>query len=314
MEQFNINPEFRDKIPPLSEDEFKRLEENIVNDGEVREPLIVWNNTLIDGHHRWKIIQKHTGIPYKVKEMDFADKWAAIAWMCANQLGRRNITPVQKSNLIGEQAIAISKSRGGQIGNKNASKNESTETLESFSKKQKGHYSTATIIVAAEHKVNPATVQEAVQFSKGLSAADSVSPGFKEAVLNGEVKASKESIMKLRKLDDEERKKAVEAIENGTYKKPPKKLNYADGDTRKTYQLIRELSEDAGNIEKKTTYEIDNAVGDLTACKDSFLQQIGFVMNSRASTINESAETKAKVAKFIDSVIIELNKIKEEMK
>ena len=102
MEQFNINPEFRDKIPPLSEDEFKRLEENIVNDGEVREPLIVWNNTLIDGHHRWQIIQKHPEIPYKVKEMNFPDKWGAISWMCSNQLGRRNITNEQRTYLLGK--------------------------------------------------------------------------------------------------------------------------------------------------------------------------------------------------------------------
>ena len=37
MKNFNIDPEFRDKIPPLTADEFAKLEENIVADGEVRE-------------------------------------------------------------------------------------------------------------------------------------------------------------------------------------------------------------------------------------------------------------------------------------
>lgn len=69
MRQLTIEPEFRDKIPPLSDDEFQKLEQNILEDGEVREPLVIWHNTIIDGHHRWKIIQKHPDIPYKIKQM-----------------------------------------------------------------------------------------------------------------------------------------------------------------------------------------------------------------------------------------------------
>ena len=34
--------------------------------------------------------------------MDFPDKWAAIVWMCRNQLGRRNITDEVRTVLIGE--------------------------------------------------------------------------------------------------------------------------------------------------------------------------------------------------------------------
>lgn len=83
MRQLNVDPEFRDKIPPLSADEFSKLEENIVTDGEVREPLVVWHNTIIDGHHRYKIVQKHPEIPFKVKQMDFPDKWAAMTKCCA---------------------------------------------------------------------------------------------------------------------------------------------------------------------------------------------------------------------------------------
>lgn len=37
--ELKIDPEFRDKIPPLTEDEFKQLEENILEDGEVYEPI-----------------------------------------------------------------------------------------------------------------------------------------------------------------------------------------------------------------------------------------------------------------------------------
>ena len=313
MEQFNINPEFRDKIPPLSEDEFKRLEENIVNDGEVREPLIVWNNTLIDGHHRWQIIQKHPEIPYKVKEMNFPDKWGAISWMCSNQLGRRNVDEFTRADLIKTMYEARQKTEGNSTSKrgKDGKFAQLGENLQDGSRS--GHATRYEL--AKELNTNEGEIKSAVEFGRGLDKGTEVDADFRKDVLSGKVKATKGEIQSLRKLDGEELKQAVEELKKPKEERKPKaKQNYADGDTRKTYQLIRELSEDAGNIEKESVYGIDNAVGDLTACKDSFLQQIGFVMNSRASTINESTETKAKVAKFIDSVIIELNKIKEEMK
>ena len=44
-----IDPEFARKIPPLREEELKQLEENILADGVVINPLIVWNGVIVDG-------------------------------------------------------------------------------------------------------------------------------------------------------------------------------------------------------------------------------------------------------------------------
>jgi hypothetical protein len=37
-----IDPEFAKLIPPLMDEELSQLERNIVNDGEIRDPLVVW--------------------------------------------------------------------------------------------------------------------------------------------------------------------------------------------------------------------------------------------------------------------------------
>jgi len=55
LNDLRIDPEFEEKIPPLTEDEFLLLEQNIVVDGEVLDPLIIWNNTILDGHNRYRI-------------------------------------------------------------------------------------------------------------------------------------------------------------------------------------------------------------------------------------------------------------------
>ena len=69
MDKLIIDPEFRDKIPPLTEDEFSLLEENILSDGAVFSPLIVWDGTILDGHNRYEIIQKHPELTYAVHKV-----------------------------------------------------------------------------------------------------------------------------------------------------------------------------------------------------------------------------------------------------
>ena len=208
MRQLNVDPEFRDKIPPLSADEFSKLEENIVTDGEVREPLVVWHNTIIDGHHRYKIVQKHPEIPFKVKQMDFPDKWAAIVWMCRNQLGRRNITREQRDYLLSQEYEAQCKTVGGDGSNQYEKK----EQLDENHQIAKGDTRAA---IAKSHNISQYEVQKAVEFGRGLDAAEKVSPGIKEAVLSGSVKAPKSVISEIRNAPEEKKREAVEAIKKG---------------------------------------------------------------------------------------------------
>ena len=64
MINLKIDPEFQSQIPPLTDDEFKQLEENILKEGKLISPLIVWGNTLVDGHNRYEIVQKHPEISF----------------------------------------------------------------------------------------------------------------------------------------------------------------------------------------------------------------------------------------------------------
>ncbi len=207
MRQLTIDPEFRDKIPPLSSDEFAKLEENILADGEVREPLVVWHNTIIDGHHRWAIIQKHSLTNYKVKQMDFPDKWAAIVWMCRNQLGRRNITDEQKTALIGEAYKAQKLTQGNHA---------QRGTNGKYLSAQNGHLGEKTAeIVAKNFGVGRETVKRAEHFIDGLGEAEKVSPGIREAILSGEVNVPKTVIAEIRNMPEEHRPAVVDAIKQG---------------------------------------------------------------------------------------------------
>lgn len=210
MRQLIVEPEFRDKIPALSPEEFSKLEENILADGEVRDPLVVWNNTIVDGHNRWAIIQKHLELKWSIKQMEFPDKWAAIAWMCRNQLGRRNLTEEQKSYLRGRQYDAEKMSKGGDRKSEDFSNGQNVR-LKSRREQQDG---TAGRI-GIENGVDGRTIRRDADFANGLDAAETASPGIRDAVLSGEVKAPKSVIAEIRKLPEEKQKEAAEAIKRG---------------------------------------------------------------------------------------------------
>ena len=84
-----IKEEFKKLIPALTAEEFKQLEENILKDG-IRDPLVLWNGYLIDGHNRYQIAFKHS-LEYKTIDKEFEDESQVKEWMILNQFGRRNL-------------------------------------------------------------------------------------------------------------------------------------------------------------------------------------------------------------------------------
>ena len=126
-----IDKEFESLIPPLSDDEFKQLEENCLRDG-IRDPLILWalpngDNILVDGHNRWKIAAQHGGMSFTTKCMEFDDRDDAKAWIIKNQFGRRNLNEWQRFDLNKElEAIEKAKAKRRMLAGK---KTDPTPTL-----------------------------------------------------------------------------------------------------------------------------------------------------------------------------------------
>ena len=201
MDRLIIDPEFRDKIPPLTEDEFTLLEENILSDGAVFSPLIVWDGTILDGHNRYEIIQKHPELTYAVHKLSFANRYEALSWICKNQLGRRNLTPQQKKYLIGQryeaekQAVAF---HG----------NQHTASDESGADKKCPHQNSRHVTqsrIAKETNTSASYVREAGTFAKGVDAAEEALPGIKQEILTGTIKPTASAVAAVAKADPEER-------------------------------------------------------------------------------------------------------------
>ena len=193
MINLKIDPEFQNQIPPLTDDEYKQLEENILKEGKLLSPLIVWNNTLVDGHNRYAILQKHPEIYFSTMPLRFENREEAIAWICRNQLGRRNLSPKQKRYLLGKQYEAEKKAakifRGNQY----------TLAKKSGGTHDDNHHSGKKTCdrIAEENGVSRASVLRASHYTRGIDIADNLSPGIKQKVFSGEVKFTNEEMSKL---------------------------------------------------------------------------------------------------------------------
>ena len=201
MDKLIIDPEFRDKIPPLTEDEFSLLEENILSDGAVFSPLIVWDGTILDGHNRYEIIQKHPELTYAVHKVSFANRYEAISWICKHQLGRRNLTPQQKKYLIGQRYEA-EKQADAFHGNQH------TLSDESGADKKCPHQNSRHVTqsrIAKETNTSASYVREAGTFAKGVDAAEEALPGIKQEILMGAIKPTETAVAAVARAEPEER-------------------------------------------------------------------------------------------------------------
>ena len=215
LNALKIDPEFQGKIPPLTFEELNQLEANILRDGRIINPIIVWQGLIVDGHNRYTIAKKHPEIPFTVHEKEFASRYEAIIWICKNQLGRRNLTPEQKKFLIGKQYSVEHRKPGGNGNNQHtaAAKKTAPEELcqidtipptaaEASVRKQ----------IAERNNVSESYVARSEKFMRGVEIMEQMVPGMQEKILSGQFKVRDADMHRLARADFPNRKQIVHEI------------------------------------------------------------------------------------------------------
>jgi hypothetical protein len=198
LSQLKIDPEFQSKIPPLQFEEEQQLEQNIIVEGRLLNPIITWNGYILDGHTRYRILKKHGFIKFEVEEIQLANKYEALAWICKNQLGRRNLSPERKKFLLGKEYESTKLAVGAPLGSKHGIRKCG----------QNDHIFTESRTcqrIASEHGVGEKTVRRAEKYSQGIDAAEEAVPGAQEEILTGRIKATDAQIAALPAIPKEER-------------------------------------------------------------------------------------------------------------
>jgi hypothetical protein len=173
-----IDPEFRDLIPPLSDEELDNLHTSISLDGCLA-PLIVWKQEgiLLDGHNRYAFCKK-CDYDFQVTEIKLPHRESAKNWIILNQLGRRNVSPDVAARLRGMLYISRKKEHGVRGAEK------SGQSGHSFESKTRDE-------VANETGVSPRTIARDAAYAEacdtlGISTA---------SIASGEEKRSRSEII-----------------------------------------------------------------------------------------------------------------------
>lgn len=236
----------------MTEDEFKQLEDNILADGVVINPIIVWNGVIVDGHNRFRVLEKHPHIKYSVHEKSFDDRFSVLAWICKNQLGRRNLTPTQKKYLIGKQYEAEKASYGGDRKSEEAKSSCQIGNLISQQKTCER--------IAGENGISSRSVCRAESFSKAVDIAEEVEPGIRSDILSGSIKATANDVQAIIQAVPTERPQLIEKL------RCPSAGRKKDSSNDKA--KIQEISEGLAKPRGKATqedmlYELDDALNSL---------------------------------------------------
>lgn len=260
-----IDQEFKTLIRPLRKDEYLQLEVNLTIDG-CREPIITWNNIIIDGHNRYEICNR-LRIPYAVREMPFESREQAIVWICNNQLGRRNITEETRRYLIGKQYEL----------EKVARKHPNVNGFNQYKRKSKGErgesFRRTAQKFSAQYNVSTGAVQKYAIFSKALDIVGQADPELLSKVLSGTFKISHENLVVLSKMPPEEIRRIGARPENLQHPF----TSYSD--TRKEFADIDEepitpMQDNLPPIKLTPTHDPDAEIAGLTLTVPSWVSSI----------------------------------------
>ena len=204
LEQLKIDPEFEKVIPPLTKDEYHQLEENILDDGRIIMPIAVWGDIIVDGHNRYRIAREYGDIPFSTTQLDFANRYEVIAWICKNQLGRRNLSDEQKTYLLGkrysaEKQIEMLRDENGRFTplGQNDPTGDSVRTSERIAKE-----------IGKSEKY----VRRADEYARALELADTVCPGVKKDILLGVINPTTKEVVALLKANEQELSNLIDEL------------------------------------------------------------------------------------------------------
>ena len=319
LSQLKIDPEFQSKIPPLQFEEEQQLEQNIIAEGRLLNPIITWNGYILDGHTRYRILKKHGFIKFEVEEIQLANKYEALAWICKNQLGRRNLSPERKKFLLGKEYESTKLAVGGQPGHCNPVKR-CGQNDHIVSEKRTCER------IASEHGVGEKTVRRAEKYSRGIDAAEEAVPGAQEEILTGRIKATDAEITALAKTPKAEIPAALAELRKPKQERQPRKA-----ETTSSKQTLSEISKSIQGHQRQLTEEekaslqasIDNryqeravANGSLMMCevqgaKEDFIRRWNTIFKEYPDVFEDS-DCRKIIHDLTEDAVQYLLKIKEK--
>lgn len=201
MKELKIDPELRDLLPPMTDEEYKKLEKNIVENGfDKNFPVMEWKGFIADGHNRYSICKKHNIEP-AIGKLAYETKEEVMKWMLDIQLGRRNLSPIQRISIAEKYRSIYEKQARENQGTRNDLKDNIPQNIGESDKRKQAKDREVNSKLAKVANVNPETYRQAKRIldsnnedlkKRVQSGETSISAGYKELI--GKTSKQKENI------------------------------------------------------------------------------------------------------------------------
>ena len=318
--ELKIDKEFKTLIPPLSEDEYAELEKSLLEEG-CRDALVVWGDTLIDGHNRYEICQRN-GIEFHTVERFFSSRDDAIEWIIRNQFGRRNLPMYERGRLALRLKTTIAAKAKENI--LATQKNDSASAYQKSEKQINTGEELARIAGMSHDTIHRVEVIERDAPTE-----------LKEAARKNEI--SVKAAYEVTKMEPEKQKEVVDKIKSGVAPKeavievkkakiiqsepiqPPKVTaerpkEFIPG-TQENMELNRQIREGIAlmyDTERDTSYTLKNLLDSMKGTFEMYIRTVGSFYHDHKELYTQ--ENRNEIESVYESLINEIKKIKEEIK
>ena len=182
-----IEPDFSDLSPPIKDDEQKVLEKSILEYG-CREPILVWNGSVLDGHKRYIICRQHK-IFFTIDEIHSKSKEHAISWIRTERLKEPGLSEEFRRYLIGKRYNAEKKAGSMNTTGKNQY---TTNTVI-----RRPHEGITATKLGLEYHLSASTINKYAQYTNSLDTLKADFPDVVENILKGNIKISQDNLIEL---------------------------------------------------------------------------------------------------------------------
>lgn len=304
-----VDEEFLSLDIPISPEQYAEMGYQIKKD-IYREPVVIWQDYIIEGFQRFNLYQKHHKY-YPVESHNFSSRYFAVAWSCRNQLKRKDLTANAEAWLLyrlygAEKKIEQKKKARDQFQYRQLSPSTHSWPDEQFPQKEE-----PVVIdrICAEYNISAATLKRYITFGQSIDQIEKLFPGVRNRILTGDLEVARARAPDLLRMP---RKDLQEMIENPRCHRldPPK-------DEQDTNKSLRNRKR-ARNVKLKTgikempKYDPDAELNGLTYTVSAWKNAVSRAIE-KSDFDKASMMGKHRLRTALEALITEITKLNDKL-
>ena len=188
LRTLNTRTEFERLSIPFPVDGEEQLLQDLICNGCI-EPSTVWNDTILDGHKRYRICRAE-GIGFEIRELKFAGEEEAMEWICGQRIRNLSQSSLQYRYFVGKWVLCELEKNKAWTGGLE-------RTFEA---------------VGEKIGIHPTSARRYKEFAQAMDMLIDKEPQLFRAVMAGEITAGYQRIVEMAQVDDGRRKENLRIL------------------------------------------------------------------------------------------------------